>query len=211
MSTESPESPAAAPPARTACPAVREAVHEQKVDGFGTVRVVPLDPAADLDVVHGWVTAERARFWGMLDHTREKVREIYAYVDSLPTHHAFLVERDGTPVALFQTYEPAADPVGECYDVLPGDVGVHILIGPAPDGTPTGERGFTTGLMTALMEFVFADPAALRVVVEPDARNEKAIARMLAAGFEAGPEIQKPEKRALLAFLGRERWAAAVG
>jgi len=26
----------------------REAVHEQRIDGFGTVRVLPLDPRADL-------------------------------------------------------------------------------------------------------------------------------------------------------------------
>ncbi|WP_435830286.1 GNAT family N-acetyltransferase [Micromonospora echinospora] len=30
------------------------------------------------------------------------------------------MHRDGRPVGLFQTYEPAADPVGECYDVRPG-------------------------------------------------------------------------------------------
>ncbi|MGV9315321.1 GNAT family N-acetyltransferase [Streptomyces sp. NPDC003691] len=202
------DSPAAAPPAPAA---VREAVHEQKTEGFGTVRVFTLDPAGDLDTVHPWVTAERARFWGMLGHSREQVQEIYAYVDSLSTHHAFLVERDGEPVALFQTYEPAADPLGECYEVLPGDVGVHLLIGPAAAGAPGGERGFTAGLMAALLGYVFADPAARRVVVEPDARNEKAIARMLGAGFEAGPEIAKPEKRARLAFLHRERWEAAAG
>ncbi|MEU5162668.1 GNAT family N-acetyltransferase [Streptomyces sp. NPDC020875] len=204
------ESPAAAPTAPPVPRADRATVHEEKVSGFGTVRVVALDPVADLDLVHGWVTADRARFWGMVGHSREQVREIYAYVDSLTTHHAFVVERDGDPVALFQTYEPAADPLGECYDVLPGDVGVHLLIGPASGGA-AGERGFTAGLMTALFGLVFADPAHRRVVVEPDARNEKAIARMLAAGFEAGPEIEKPEKRARLAFLRRERWEAAGG
>ncbi|MEU5980562.1 GNAT family N-acetyltransferase [Streptomyces sp. NPDC047315] len=187
---------------------LRRAVHEQSIDGFGLVRVLPLDPTADLDLVHGWVTAERARFWGMQDHTREQVRETYAYVDSLTTHHAFVVERDGRPVALFQTYEPAADPVGECYDVRPGDIGVHLLIAPASDQVPGGERGFTEALLQALVGYVFGDPAHLRVVVEPDARNDKAIERMLKAGFEAGPEIQKPEKVARLAFLSRERWAA---
>lgn len=207
MSADSPAAvPAAAPAARAA---VREPVHVQKVEGFGTVSVLTLDPVADLDTVHSWVTAERARFWGMLGHSREQVRDIYAYVDSLTTHHAFLVERDGEPIALFQTYEPAADPLGDCYEVRPGDVGVHLLIGPAAGGVPDGERGFTAGLMTALLGYVFGDPAARRIVVEPDARNDKAIGRMLSAGFEAGPEIDKPEKRARLAFLSRERWEAA--
>lgn len=38
----------------------REAVHEQEIAGFGTVRVLPVDPRADLDVIHRWVTQERA-------------------------------------------------------------------------------------------------------------------------------------------------------
>ncbi len=182
---------------------LRATVHERYIDGFGTVRIVPLDPAADAELVHGWVTQERARYWGMGGHTRAEVQEIYEYVDSLDTHHAFLVHRDGVPVALFQTYEPGADPVGECYDVQPGDFGVHLLIGPASGGGT--ERGFTGGLLSALVAFVLTDPGRLRIVVEPDTRNEKAIRRMERAGFELGPEIDKPEKKARLAFLSRER------
>lgn len=198
------ENPAMTAPvtADPTAPALRAAVHEQKVEGFGTVRLVPVDPAADLDLLHGWVTEERARFWGMGGHTREQVREIYEFVDSLATHHAYLALRDGVPAALFQTYEPDADPVGECYDVRPGDFGIHLLIAPAEgEGAVTG---YTDALLTAFIGFVFGDPARLRVVVEPDARNEKALARMVRAGFELGPEIVKPEKTARLAFLTRE-------
>ncbi|MGW6462245.1 GNAT family N-acetyltransferase [Streptomyces rubiginosohelvolus] len=186
-------------------PSLRPAVHEQKIEGFGTVRLVPVDPAADAELLHGWVTEERARFWGMADHTREQVREIYEFVDSLPTHHAYLALRDGVPAALFQTYEPDADPVGECYDVRPGDFGVHLLIAPAEGEGAV--RGYTDALLTAFIAYVFSDPAHVRVVVEPDARNEKAIARMVRMGFELGPEIRKPEKTARLAFLTR----AALG
>ncbi|MFE7460467.1 GNAT family N-acetyltransferase [Streptomyces sp. NPDC057554] len=190
----------------TTVPALRPAVYEQKVEGFGTVRLVPVDPAADAGLLHGWVTEERARFWGMADHTREQVQEIYEFVGSLPTHHAYLVLRDGVPAALFQTYEPDADPVGECYDVRPGDFGIHLLIAPAEGEGAV--KGYTESLLTAFIGYVFSDPAHLRVVVEPDARNEKAIARMVRVGFELGPEIQKPEKTARLAFLTR---AAALG
>ncbi|WSC66410.1 GNAT family N-acetyltransferase [Streptomyces anulatus] len=185
-----------------AVPALRAAVHEQKVEGFGTVRLVPVAPSADVDLLHGWVTEERARFWGMGGHTREQVREIYEFVGSLPTHHAYLALRDGVPAALFQTYEPDADPVGECYDVRPGDFGIHLLIAPAEGAGAV--KGYTDALLTAFIGFVFRDPARLRVVVEPDARNGKALARMVRVGFELGPEIVKPEKTARLAFLTRE-------
>ncbi|MFF8987577.1 GNAT family N-acetyltransferase [Streptomyces globisporus] len=199
------ENPAMTAAPQSLAPALRPAVHEQKVEGFGTVRLVPVDPAADAELLHGWVTEERARFWGMADHTREQVREIYEFVDSLPTHHACLALRDGVPAALFQTYEPDADPVGECYDVRPGDFGVHLLIAPAEGEGAV--RGYTEALLTAFIAHVFSDPAHVRVVVEPDARNEKAIARMVRMGFELGPEIKKPEKTARLAFLTR----AALG
>ncbi|MDJ0379503.1 GNAT family N-acetyltransferase [Streptomyces sp. G-G2] len=190
----------------------RQPVHTQRIDGFGTVTITPLDPAADSALVHGWVSQERARFWGMNGASRELVQEIYEDVDRRDTHHAFLVRRDGVPVALFQTYDCAADRVGECYEVRPGDTGVHLLIGPAEG---RAERGFSAGLLTAFLAFVFADGRTRRIVGEPDARNEKAIARLERTGFVLGPEVELPEidlpevylpaKPARLAFLDAPR------
>lgn len=190
---------------------VREPVHEEVVEGFGTVRVRPLDPHADADIVHGWVTEERAAFWGMNGLTRDQVAEIYAHMDTLDTHHAFLVLRDSDPVALLQTYEPEADRVSECYDVRPGDLGVHLLLAPA--GAGGGRPGWTSALLTVVTAYVFRTLGRQRVVVDPDVRNEKAIARFLKQGFTAGPAVVLPEvdlpevfiprKDAQLAFLER--------
>ncbi|WP_168714747.1 GNAT family N-acetyltransferase [Streptomyces sp. A0592] len=186
----------------------RQPVYTHLVEGFGTVTITPVDPAADAGLIHGWVTQERARFWGMGEASRELVREIYEDVDRRTTHHAFIVAREGEPVALFQTYECAEDRVSECYDALPGDVGVHLLISPG-EGTP--QPGFSASLMEAFFSFVFSDPATRRVVAEPDARNTKAIARLERTGFVLGPavvlpeidlpEIYLPAKPARLAFL----------
>ncbi|MFF8292297.1 GNAT family N-acetyltransferase [Streptomyces sp. NPDC016309] len=182
-------------------------VYEQEVEGFGTVRLVRVDPERDAGLIHGWVAEERARFWGMRETTVEDVREIYAHLDSLTTHHAFLVYRDTTPVALFQTYEPEADRVGECYEVRPGDIGVHLLLAPAR----TPERGFSAHLLTALTAFALTGKE--RIVAEPDAANDKAVALLARGGFVLGPEVVLPEivlpevhlaeKRARLAFLTR--------
>jgi RimJ/RimL family protein N-acetyltransferase len=173
--------------------------HERRVPRFGVVTFRPVEPDADADVIHSWVCQERARFWGMRDADREQVAEIYRYVDSLSTHHAYLALRDGRPVALFQTYEPEHDPVGECYPVRPGDHGGHLLI-----GTPVRpEPGFTGTLLGEFVAFVFTDPSRLRLVMEPDARNEKAITRLRRAGFVDGPLIDLPDKRARLMLLDR--------
>ena len=222
----------------------------------------PVDPVGDLDLLHTWVTQERARFWGMTDHTREEVGEVYAYLDSLGTHHAYLdherldargpstgsgIERgargvnpvpepveggawsaprqargalgvgpvpelveghpskdseilDAAPVAVFQTYEPEHDPVGEAYDVQPGDLGVHLFVGP-------GERrpGFTGNLVRYLLGVVLEDPSVRRIVVEPDVLNERSVARFRREGFEVGPVVDLGHKTAQLAFLPRPR------
>jgi penicillin amidase len=55
-----------------------------------------------------------------------------------------------------------------------------------------------------------ADPQVRRIVVEPDARNDRAVARLLRLGFTLGPEIDKPEKRARPAFVGRAHLAAVA-
>lgn len=190
----------------------RVALHEQVIDGLGTVRILRVDPHADLDVIHGWVSEERARFWGMNGLSREQVLETYVHLDSLDTHHAFLALKDGEPAALFQSYEPEADRVSECYDVEDGDIGIHLLIG--PPGPCGGRPGWSAGLLTAFTTYVLVGLDRRRVVVEPDARNTKAISRLTRQGFVPGPEIvlpeidlpevYLPEKRARLAFLTRE-------
>ncbi|WP_181384191.1 GNAT family N-acetyltransferase [Streptomyces sp. NWU49] len=192
--------------------ASRAAVHEQVVDGFGTVRVLPLDARADAPLLHRWVNEERAVFWGMNGLTEEQVAEVYAHMDTLDTHHAHLVLKDGAPAALLQTYEPAADRVAECYPVAPGDIGIHLLVAPAAPGA--ARSGWTAGLLTAVTGYVLLGLDRERVVVDPDVANGKAIARFLRQGFTAGPEVVLPEvdlpdvylprKKARLAFLTRE-------
>ncbi|MFH8241634.1 GNAT family N-acetyltransferase [Streptomyces sp. G6] len=192
--------------------ASRNPVHEQELRGFGTVRVLPLDPAADADAIHRWVSEERAAFWGMTGLTRDQVAGVYAHMDTLDTHHAFLVVKDDAPVALLQTYDPEADRVSECYAAEPGDIGVHLLLAPAG---PEGARpGWTAALASALMAYVLIGLDRKRIVVDPDVGNEKAIARFLKQGFTAGPavvlpevdlpDVYLPEKKAQLAFLRRE-------
>ncbi|MFE7644729.1 GNAT family N-acetyltransferase [Streptomyces phaeoluteigriseus] len=187
-------------------------VYEEKTEGFGTVRIRPLDAEADAEVVHGWVSEERAVFWGMNGLTRDQVAEIYAHMAGLDSHHAHLVELDGEPVAVLQTYEPSEDRVSECYEVEPGDIGVHVLIAPA--GERGARPGWSAALLRAFTSYVLVGRDRRRVVVDPDVRNEKALARFLRHGFEPGPvvtlpeidlpDVYLPEKTAQLAFLTRE-------
>jgi penicillin amidase len=198
---EEPVTTTPAPPARP------DEVGGAAVAGLGRVWFRRLDPDRDAEQVHAWATQDRARFWGMGDHTVEQVREVYRFVDGLTTHHAFLLHVDDEAAGVFQTYEPEHDPVGECYDVVPGDLGMHLLLAPARERV----TGFTELVGGVLAGWMFADPAVRRVVGEPDARNDAALARLERSGFELGPVVDKPEKRARLVFLDRSRYEAVLG
>ncbi|MCG5439309.1 GNAT family N-acetyltransferase [Micromonospora foliorum] len=178
--------------------------YQEKIAGLGELSLVTVDPERDAALLHGWVTLPRNSFWGMGSHTLEEVREIYAFVDSLPTHHAYLITVDGDPVGLFQSYQPEADPVGERYPVQPGDVGMHLLL--SPDRRLA--RSLTNAVGPAVARFLFRDPAAQRIVVEPDVRNHLALRRLEIEGFTFDSEIDMPDKRAQLAFLTRARFTA---
>jgi penicillin amidase len=179
---------------------------EHVVDGFGAVRIVEADPDRDLDLIHGWVTAERASFWGMGHLSRDEIAGIYRFLDSVPTHHVYVVHLDDVPIALLQTYDPQADPVGRAYEVRAGDLGLHVLIAP---GDP--RPNFTGNLLEVITRFVFVHLGHPRVVVDPDVRDDRAIDRFQRTGFTAGPEVKitLPDgtvKTAQLAFLTRERF-----
>jgi penicillin amidase len=181
-------------------------VLSEKLPGLGELTMVPLDPAAHAPVVHTWVTKERNHFWGMAGHTAEKVEEIYAFVDSLDSHHAYLLRLDDGPIGIFQPYEPSLDPVGECYDVRPGDFGLHLLL-------DAGDRNLphvTSAVFPALLRHLFADPSRERIIAEPDIRNERMINRLRRLGFTLGPEIDLGHKKAQLTFLDRARFESSA-
>ncbi|WP_433586041.1 GNAT family N-acetyltransferase [Microbacterium hydrocarbonoxydans] len=169
---------------------------------LGRIEFSVLDPVGDLDLLHEWVTRPSSRFWGLAELSREELRDLYLFVDGLPSHHAFLVRRDGRPIVLLQTYEPENDPLGEVYDVQPGDVGLHFFLGDRGDPV----RHFSWHVTDVIAAFLFSRPEVDRLVIEPDVRNERAVARAVKSGFELGPLVSLPDKTGRLAFLTRERW-----
>lgn len=157
-------------------------------------------PTADIDLIYRWVGGERARFWGMTALSRAEVLETYQHIDSLPSHHAFLVRWRDAEVGLLQSYEPTQDPLGEHYDAQPSDVGIHLLSAPA-DGAPV--QGLTDALLATLVALVLRDREKGRVVCEPDAQNTKMLTLLRRNGFQLGPLLTMPHKTARLTTLDR--------
>ncbi|MFG2434270.1 GNAT family N-acetyltransferase [Streptomyces sp. NPDC048508] len=173
---------------------------------IGPFDIRPLDPVEDAPLLHRWVTHPKAAFWMMQEAKLQDVEREYMAIAASEHHHAYLGLLDGEPVFLMERYDPRYIELVGLYEPEPGDVGMHFLV--APTDTPV--HGFTRAVITAVMEDLFDDPATRRVVVEPDVGNKAVHALNEAVGFVPEREIQKPEKKALLSFCTRERFAKAV-
>ncbi|AFU98484.2 GNAT family N-acetyltransferase [Simiduia agarivorans] len=174
--------------------------------GIGEIRFELLDPARDAEQVHAWVSQPYARYWGMQDQTPSDVQASYQRLQDKTGFDVFLGLIDGEPGFLMERYDPATDPIAESYDVLTGDVGMHLLIAPAD--API--KGFSTAVMQSIMAFLFDDPAVQRVVVEPDYRNHKVHALNRRVGFFHTHTIMIGEKKALFGSCTRAQFAAAL-
>ncbi|MFE7976661.1 GNAT family N-acetyltransferase [Streptomyces shenzhenensis] len=166
----------------------------------------PLDPLQDSELLHGWLTHPKAAYWMMQDAKLEDVERAYMEIAADEHQEALLGLLAGEPAFLMERYDPAHRELVGLYEPEPGDVGMHFLV-PATDAPV---HGFTRAVITAVTAYLFEDPATARIVVEPDVHNKAVHALNEAVGFVPEREIQKPEKRALLSFCTRERFARAV-
>ena len=71
-------------------------------------------------------------------------------------------------------------------------------------------HGFTAEVVAFLLGELFADPAVQRLVVEPDARNDKIAALNAAVGFVVARAVDLPDKTAALSFCSRDDFTASA-
>ncbi|WP_104043345.1 GNAT family N-acetyltransferase [Arthrobacter sp. ZGTC412] len=165
-----------------------------------------LDPKADAPLLHSWVTQPYASFWEMLSASVDDVMVEYTKIQASGHHHALLGLDGGVPAFLMEEYLPASSPLAPVYPVLPGDLGMHLLVAPPSEGP---EPGYTTAVMDAVLDRLFAKPGVDRVVVEPDALNTKIHALNERLGFQPAGVVTLPDKNALLSFCSRDDYLAA--
>ncbi|MGN9809227.1 GNAT family N-acetyltransferase [Micromonospora sp. BQ11] len=175
-------------------------------DRLGEFALRTLDPDADAPLLHAWVTHPKAAFWLMQDADLARVADEYRRIAAHPHHDAHLGLWRGTPAFLAERYDPAHVDLVGLHDATQGDVGMHFLC--APTDTPV--HGFTRAVITTVLDWIFADPAVRRVVVEPDVRNTAVHALNAAVGFTVVRPIRKPEKDALLSICTREQFRTAT-
>ena len=136
-------------------------VFRHTIAEVGEFQIRPLC-SSDFQLLHQWVTAPRAAFWGMQDATLAEVTDCYQQQIDSQSSWPYLAFHSGKPAFLLETYDPAYDELGQHYAVAPGDIGMHFLVAPA-DGAPV--HGYTRAVMATILAFLFAQPDVQRVVV----------------------------------------------
>lgn len=176
------------------------------IPAAGHFHLRPLQLEKDIPLIHEWVNKEYAVYWQLQNSTVEKVTDMYAGLINTPHVQPFMGFYNDKPAFLVEFYDAEKDRIGQYYDAQPGDYGFHILM--SPPGTPI--KNFTWNVFTIIMDFLFNDASVKRLIVEPDARNEKIHLLNKRAGFEYQRLITLPEKTAHLAFCTRESYKTAL-
>ncbi|MFE8644662.1 GNAT family N-acetyltransferase [Sphingomonas sp. NCPPB 2930] len=163
------------------------------------MQIRPLSVEDDLPLVHPWFGMDYARYWNMQTTSLPDAMRFYRALQASGHAQAYLGLHRGAPAFLLECYDPATEAVGRHYPVQPGDRGMHFFVGPARRPV----RHFTLDVLRTVMDFMFRELGATRVVVEPDVRNDKVHRLNRAVGFVYDRQIPLPEKTAYLAFCRR--------
>ncbi|MEN9483522.1 MAG: hypothetical protein RJB37_1402 [Pseudomonadota bacterium] len=173
----------------------------------GTVVLRKMVLDEDAPLLHDWFSRDYARFWGLQGKTVAEIREKFAGIEASGTCDVVfgVLASTGERLFMFESYDVTVDVLGQHYAVQPGDRGFHFMIGPADRPRPA----VAYHALQAVCAWIFRDVAVRRIVCEPDVRNEKAMRRLVQAGFSGSKVVHLPYKSALLMHRTRPAFDAA--
>jgi RimJ/RimL family protein N-acetyltransferase len=189
--------------------------YKNQVDDSGFVKHIPslgdihlrsLDLDSDIDFLYQWVTQPYATYWGMEKFSIAEVHSAYKEICDTPSHDAYIGILNNEPIFLMERYLASNDLIANYYEAHQNDYGMHILVGPAKKRIPN----FTWNIFTTIMDFIFSNENVNRIIVEPDARNEKIHILNKRAGFVYQKLIELPHKTAHLAFCSKDQYKKAL-
>lgn len=159
-------------------------VFRNQVAGIGAFTFKAYNNESDAQVIHPWVNMEYAKFWMLNNSTLADVKAEYRKIMAPTGTSVYLGFLNETPVFLTEIYDPSKEEIAEHVTLKPGDLGMHVLVGPSEVRIP----GFTRGVFASVMKCVFDLHGAERVIVEPDVTNLK----IQKLNNEAGFRVLKP-------------------
>ncbi|GAB3187052.1 GNAT family N-acetyltransferase [Nesterenkonia suensis] len=187
-----------------AVPIVDDPALEEPASGASDLPLVfrPADPESDAGRVYRWLTHPGAHHWQMGDLTGEQVRRYLEQIAADDAQDAWIGEEAGVALVYVETYDPTRVVLTDVHDAETGDLGMHLLIAPAPEDAARRRHGLTSAIMRAVVAYCWSLGAG-RIVVEPDVENHAVRRKNREVGFEELREITLPDKRAMLSVLAR--------
>ncbi len=177
-----------------------EAVFKKEIIGLGEISIRPIELKNDINTLYSWVKKPYAKYWGMLEQSKEEAFKAYQELEENPHHHTYIGMLNDEPIFLMERYKASEDVIAKHYNALENDYGMHILVAPAEKKISQ----FTWHVFSTIMEYFFSLSFVNRVVVEPDMNNEKIHVLNKKAGFIYDKNITLEDKIASLAFCTRE-------
>ncbi len=185
---------------------VQSYIYSKTIAGLGTITLRPIQLDTDIDFLYDWVSQPYAKYWGMLEQSKEEVKAAYQDLETNVHHHALIGELNKKPIFLTEKYRASNDAIAEHYSAKDDDYGMHILVAPVQKKIPQ----FTWHVFSFIMDYFFSLPEINRVVVEPDVNNEKIHILNKKAGFVYQKNIELSHKTAALAFCTRNNYVKAL-
>lgn len=162
---------------------------------------------ADLRLLHEWFQRPHVKRW-WLDgpETYEQVVDEYLpAIDGRSPDDLYLALLDERPIGFIQTYLMSDYPEwAKLVGGVDGAAGVDLFIAEAD---LTGQGIGTAMLRRFVAEIVFARPATIACVADPDVRNTASVRAFEKAGFRIVAEFLDPSDGQMHALVRLERGA----
>lgn len=151
---------------------------------------------ADLPMIKAWLKAPHIAEWR--DDPETEIASIEEHIDSISVE-PLIIELNGRPIGYLQSYDPHMEDDHPYQDQPFGTLGVDFSIG-VPELVGIGHG---SAILRQFVEDLFEE-GALRVIVDPDPSNKRAIRAYEKAGFRPIGERHSEHGPALLMAVDAE-------
>ena len=160
---------------------------------------------ADAALLGSWWRHPASTFWQMQQISDDAAQQYLRDIRADEALGGWVAEWDGRVLAYVETYDPAAAVLVDVFDARPGDIGMHVLIEPAPEDPRRRLTGLTSAVMRAVVRHCIDRLGAARIVVEPDVENTAIAVKNAEVGFRVLSEVELADKTAALSVLEAHR------
>ncbi|WP_270182214.1 GNAT family N-acetyltransferase [Alkalihalobacillus sp. CinArs1] len=162
-----------------------------------TISFRPIEVESDLPILHNWMHQKHIKPFWKLDLPMEDLHTWLTNSTQASHKDVYMGYVDDEPVCYLIAYDIKEDAIKNYYDPEPGDLGMHLLIGPREYLNPTDGEA----IILAMGYYLFNKYGAKRIIGEPDVRNRIILPIIKRFGANILKEIELPNKKAKLVAM----------